>query len=169
MGALAYSAGSDGLRTSGSPDDEDMYRAFFVRATPEDLRLRFFAPVRDLSHRFIARLTQIDYARAIALVAIDPSSGEMLGVVQLHADANYDRGEYAILVRSDLKGLGLGWRLMQIIIEYARWPGLKAIQGEVLRENSTMLVMCRELGFAIAPEPDDPDICVVSLPVVTIG
>jgi acetyltransferase len=50
------------------------------------LRLRFFAPVRDLSHRFIARLTQIDYARAIALVAIDPSSGEMLGVVQLHAD-----------------------------------------------------------------------------------
>jgi acetyltransferase len=71
------------------PDDEDMYRAFFVRATPEDLRLRFFAPVRDLSHRFIAGPTQIDYARAIALVAIDPSSGEMLGVVQLHADAEY--------------------------------------------------------------------------------
>jgi hypothetical protein len=76
----------------------------------------------DLSHRFIARPTQIDYARATALVAIDQSSGEMLGVVQLHADANYDKGEYAVLVRSDLKGLGLGWRLMQIIIEYARWP-----------------------------------------------
>ena len=61
------------------PDDEDIYSAFFVRATPEDLRLRFFAPVRDLSHRFIAGLTRIDYSRAIALVAIDPSSGEMLG------------------------------------------------------------------------------------------
>jgi acetyltransferase len=145
------------------PDDEDMYRAFFVRARPEDLRLRFFAPVRDLSHRFIARLTRIDYARAIALVAIDPSSGEMLGVVQLHADADYDRGEYAILVRSDLKGLGLGWRLMQTIIEYARWLGLRAIEGEVLRENSTMLAMCRELGFAITREPNDPDICVVTL------
>ena len=77
------------------PDDEDMFRAFFVRESPEDLRLRFFAPVRDLSHRFIARLTQIDYARAIALVAVDPSSGQTLGVVQLHADANYDRREYA--------------------------------------------------------------------------
>ena len=88
----------------------------------------------------------------------------MLGVVQLHADADYDRGEYAILVRSDLKGLGLGWRLMQIIIEYARWLGLRAIKGEVLRENSTMLAMCRELGFAITSEPNDPHICVVTLP-----
>jgi acetyltransferase len=60
--------------------------------------------VRDLSHRFIARLTQIDDRRAIALVAIDPSSGEKLGVVRLYADANYDRGEYAILVRLDLLG-----------------------------------------------------------------
>ena len=67
-------------------------------------------------------------------------------------------------MRSDLKGLGLGWRLMQIIIEYARWLGLGAIEGEVLRENSTMLAMCRELGFAITREPNDPDICVVTLP-----
>jgi acetyltransferase len=90
------------------PDDEALMRAFFTKVTMEDVRLRFFAPVREFSHEFIARLTQIDYARAIALVAIDPASGEMLGAVRLHADANFDRGEYAILVRSDLKGQGLG-------------------------------------------------------------
>jgi acetyltransferase len=70
--------------------------------------LRFFAPVREFSHTFIARLTQLDYARAIALVAISELNGEMLGVVWLHADPNYEKGEYAILVRSDIKGRGLG-------------------------------------------------------------
>jgi acetyltransferase len=147
------------------PEDETMFRAFFPRVTMEDLRLRFFAPVREFSHEFIARLTQLDYARAIALVAIDPANGEMLGAVRLHADANFDRGEYAILVRSDLKGHGLGWHLMQIMIEYARWLGLKTIEGQVLRENTTMLRMCRDLGFAIEQDPEDRDVCIVKLAV----
>jgi acetyltransferase len=84
----------------------------------EDLRLRFFAPVRRFDHTFIARMTQLDYARAIAFVAIAEPRGEMLGVAQLHANANYDFAEYAVLVRSDLKGRGLGWALMQTIIDY---------------------------------------------------
>lgn len=145
------------------PDDEALVRAFFTKVTAEDVRRRFFAPVRAFSHEFIARLTQIDYARALALMAIDPASREMLGAVRLHADANFDRGEYAVLVRSDLKGHGLGWMLMQIMIEYARWLGLKTIEGQVLRENTTMLQMCRDLGFAIQQDPDDRDVCVVTL------
>jgi acetyltransferase len=147
------------------PDDDALMRAFFTKVSIEDVRLRFFAPVREFSHEFIARLTQIDYARAIALLAVDPASGEMLGAVRLHADANFDRGEYAILVRSDLKGHGLGWSLMQIMIEYARWLGLQTIEGQVLRENTTMLRMCRQLGFKIAEDPDDRDVCLVTLPV----
>ena len=90
------------------PEDESLYRPFFAAVTPQDLRLRFFAPVKEFGHTFIARFTQIDYARAMAFVAVEASSGKMLGVVRLHADANYERGEYAILVRSDLKGRGLG-------------------------------------------------------------
>ena len=49
---------------------------------------------------------------------------------------NYDTAEYAVLVRSDLKGKGLGWLLMQMIIEYARSEGLRTIEGQVLNENS---------------------------------
>ena len=71
----------------------------------------------------------------------------MLGVVRLHANANYDTGEYAILVRSDHERQRLGWLLMQMIIEYSRAEGLKTIEGQVLSENTTMLAMCRELGF----------------------
>jgi acetyltransferase len=99
----------------------------------------------------------------MAFIAIEESSGKMLGVVRLHADANYDSGEYAILVRSDLKGRGLGYLLMQMIIEYARAEGIKSIEAQVLSENSAMLAMCRELGFAIAPDPRDPDTCLVKL------
>jgi acetyltransferase len=144
-------------------EDEPLYGPFFAAVTPQDLRLRFFAPVKEFGHRFIARLTQIDYSRAMALVAIDEATGSMLGVIRLHSDANYDSGEYAVLVRSDLKGRGLGYLLMQMIIEYAHAEGLKVIEGQVLGENTAMLAMCRELGFDIAPDPGDPDTLTVKL------
>jgi acetyltransferase len=141
--------------------------AFFEKVSQEDLRLRFFAPVKDLSHTFIARLTQLDYARAIAFVAIDEASGEVIGGVRLHADANFETAEYAILLRSDLKGRGLGWKLMELIIEYARAEGLKRIEGQVLRENATMLRMCNKFGFRVETDPRDPDICIASLSLAT--
>lgn len=147
------------------PEDDAMFRAFFARVSAEDLRLRFFRAVRDFSHDFIARLVQLDYARSMALVAIDTASGEMLGAVRLLADANFDRGEYGIMVRSDLKGAGIGWQLMEAMIEVAHWLGLNLIEGQVLRENSTMLSMCRHLGFDVVPDPDDAMVMLVTLPV----
>ena len=141
------------------PEDETLYRQFFAAVTQEDLRLRFFAPLKEFSHPFIARLTQIDYARAMAFVALAEDSGEMLGGVRLHANSDYDKAEYAILVRSDLKGHGLGWLLMQILIEYARAEGIRTIEGQVLSENASMLKMCRELGFQIVHDPEDPAVC----------
>jgi len=149
------------------PEDEPLYPPFFARVTREDLRLRFFASVKDFSHPFIARFTQIDYARAMAFIALEEASGDMLGVVRLHADSNYDSAEYAILVRSDLKGRGLGWQLMQMIIDYARAEGLRSIEGQVLSENTTMLAMCRELGFEIGVDPDDPDTCIAKLAITS--
>jgi len=146
------------------PEDEDLFREFFSHVTDEDLRLRFFQSVKHFSHEFIARLTQMDYARSIALLALD-ESGAMLGAVRLHADANYRAGEYGILVRSDLKGRGLGRQLMTIMIEVAGWLGLEEVEGQVLRQNRGMLAMCTQLGFAMQPDPDDPAVMVVRLPI----
>jgi acetyltransferase len=151
------------------PDDEEIFRLFFQRITHEDLRLRFFAPVRDFSHAFLARLTQMDYARAIAFVAIDAESGEMLGAVRVHADANHETGEFGILVRSDLKGLGIGWGLMRLMIEWCQVEGLRVVEGQVLRENTAMLDMCARLGFEIRNDPDDTDIRIVTLPIGTMA
>jgi acetyltransferase len=89
--------------------------------------------------------------------------------VRLHANANYDTGEYAILVRSDLKGHGLGLKLMQMIIEYARAEGIGTIEGQVLRENTSMLTMCQQLGFTIATDPDDVGICNVKFSPLRLG
>src|SRR5450631_3824363 len=129
----------------------------------QDLRLRFFAPMKEFTHEFIALLTQLDYARAMAFVAFDEASNEMVGVVRIHSDSVYESGEYAILLRSDLKGRGLGWALMQMIIEYARSEGLKIISGDVLQENTIMLEMCRKLGFEVKADPVDHGICDVTL------
>jgi acetyltransferase len=145
------------------PEDEHLYGPFFESVTDEDLRLRFFAPIKDRSHAFFARFTQIDYARAMAFIAIEEATGNMLGVVRQHASADYETAEFAILVRSDLKGRGLGWLLMQLIIEYARNEGLRTIEGQVLSENTTMLRMCAELGFKIAIDPNEEGVYVAAL------
>ena len=145
------------------PEDEPAFRKFFEKIAPKDLRLRYFTPIKHIGHAFLARLTHLDYARTMAFVAIDEASGDYLGVVHLLADANYEAGEYAILVRSDLKGRGLGWKLMELIIAYARHQGLKRVEGEVLGENTVMLEMCEKFGFQIKPDPESEDVRLVML------
>jgi acetyltransferase len=145
------------------PEDEPLIHEFLRHVTSQDLRLRFFAPMKEFSHEFIARLTQLDYARAMAFVAFDEATNEMVGVVRIHSDSIYETGEYAILLRSDLKGRGLGWALMQLIIEYAKSEGLKVISGDVLQENTVMLEMCRSLGFEVKADPVEHGICGVKL------
>ena len=145
------------------PDDDLLIRDLLVHESKEDLRLRFFDSIKEFSHQFIAKLTQLDYARAMAFVALDEAGSEMLGVVWLYCDSIHETGEYAILLRSDLKGRGLGWALMQLIIEYAKSEGLSRIYGQILQENSVMLKMCRELGFKIKTDAKDRGVCNVSL------
>jgi acetyltransferase len=156
----------DGLRVFVRPirpEDEPAIHELLRHVTMQDLRLRFFAPIKEFTHEFIARLTQLDYARAMAFVAFDETTGEMVGVVRIHSDSIYQSGEYAILLRSDLKGRGLGWALMQLIIEYARSEGLKTISGDVLSENTIMLEMCRSLGFEVKADPVEHGLCDVTL------
>jgi acetyltransferase len=145
------------------PEDEPLIHEFLRHVTSHDLRLRFFAPMKEFTHEFIARLTQLDYARAMAFGALDEATKEIVGVVRIHSDSIYETGEYAILLRSDLKGRGLGWALMQMIIEYAKSEGLKTISGDVLQENTVMLAMCRNLGFEVKGDPHEHGICNVKL------
>jgi GNAT superfamily N-acetyltransferase len=145
------------------PDDGLLIRDLLGHVTKEDLRLRFFDSIKEFSQQFIAKLTELDSLRAMAFVAIDETNHQTLGVVWLYWDSIHETGEYAILLRSDLKGLGLGWALMQLIIDYAKSKGLKHVCGQILQENSVMLKMCRELGFNIKTDANDRGLCDVTL------
>ena len=137
------------------PVDEHLYGAFIEKLSPEDIRFRFLAPRKEFSHKAIARFTQIDYSRAMAFVALNKDETELLGVARLAADPDYVNGEYAIIVRSDLTGAGLGWILMRHLIRYAEQEGLQTLDGDVLEANERMLDMCRSLGFEITANPED--------------
>jgi len=149
------------------PEDEPLVHDMFARMTPEDIRLRFFAPMKKLSHQAAARLTQIDYDREMGLLAVgpDPETGKtvMYGVVRIAADPDNLRAEYAVMVRSDMKGQGLGYLLMKEILAYAKSRGIKEVYGEVLRENTNMLGMCRHLGFVRKENLDEPGVVEVHI------
>ncbi len=146
------------------PEDAALYTDFLADVTQDDLRLRFFSSMRTISPEMIDQLVHYDPAVAIAFAAIEETSGKLLGVVRLHDDASAEHGEFAILLRSHLKGHGLGWLMMQHVIAYARDKGLTAVRGQVLAENTTMLQMCSELGFAVSDDPDERGIKQVELP-----
>jgi acetyltransferase len=132
------------------PEDELHLIAAFAKLDPEDIRMRFFAPMKTLPHDMAARLTQIDYDREMALLLERPETvGDIIGIVRLAADPDGTRAEFAIIVRSDVKGNGIGAMLMKRIIAYARTRKIGAIFGDVLQENTRMLALCRELGFTI--------------------
>jgi len=148
-------------------EDAPLYSDFLGNVTAEDLRLRFFGPMREVSHELLDKLIHYDPACAMAFIAVDEKSRKMLGVVRLHDDTSGQTAEFAILVRSRLKDHGVGWLLMKRMIEFSRRKDLNVVQGQVLSENTTMLAMCAELGFHIADDPDDPGVKTVTLPLRT--
>jgi acetyltransferase len=140
------------------PEDEAAHREFVEAMTPDDLRLRFFGAVGAFDHSQLARMTQIDYDREMALIATvqrDDGTMHTLGVVRAIADPDNETAEFAIAVRSDQKGKGLGRLLMERIIAYARARGTHWLVGEALRENAGMIGLAKSRGFTVHTT-DDP-------------
>jgi acetyltransferase len=148
------------------PEDEPAFHLGFTKLTPEEIQLRFFTPLKTLTHVMAARFTQIDYDREMALVlAEDGTPGEAAigGVARLAADPDNERAEYAIIVGHELTGQGLGRLMMEHLIAYAKKRGIGELYGEVLRTNQPMLGLCEKLGFVPSSIEDDPSIVHVSL------
>jgi acetyltransferase len=142
------------------PEDEAQHRVFLERLDPEDIRLRVFYSRRSIEHSELARLTQIDYAREMAFIATHTLAAgggeETLGTVRATVDPDNHTAEFGVIVRSDLKGSGLGHRLMSKMIEHLRARGTRRLVGTVLRINHGMLELARSLGFQESAPPNDP-------------
>jgi acetyltransferase len=154
------------------PEDEPALIAAFHRLSPESVRLRFFAPMKELSHASAVRLTQLDYDRQMALVLAEHGPAgvaEIHAVVRIGADPDNETGEFAIVVADDMAGQGIGTLLMRRLVDHARRRGLKEIFGHVLSENHRMLALCRKLGFEEHGAPDEADTRIVRLPLRPAG
>ncbi len=136
------------------PDDEQRHRRFLERLDPEDIRMRIFYSRRSIERSELARLTQIDYEREMAFIALD-EAGETLAVARAVADPDNVDAEFGIVVRSDLKGGGLGARLMHKLASYQHGRGTQALTALVLDENSRMLQLAQEMGFSIGERSAD--------------
>lgn len=138
------------------PEDEGAFESFFERLSPEDVRLRFFAPLRELPKAQLARLTQIDYDREMAFVleTLDTEPPGIVGVVRIAADPDSQRAEFALTVRSDLKGRGIGTLMLGRMLDFARDRGIGEVFGDILDENTLMIALCRDLGFTLSPLPE---------------
>jgi acetyltransferase len=136
-----------GLLRPIRPEDAEAFQELVASLSPEDARLRFFCPMPGLSRDQIARFTQIDYDREMAFVL--QVEDMLLGAVRLMADPDRERAEFAIMVRSDLKGQGIGTMMMRHLIDYARETRIGELYGEILPENTPMLALARDLGFAL--------------------
>jgi len=136
------------------PEDAPQHAAFFNALDPADVRLRFFGRLRELSPAQLARLTQIDYDREMAFIATVQTGQavQTLGVARAVADPDNVCAEFGVIVRSDLKGRGLGRILMAKLIRYWRERGTQKLVGVALPDNQMVLRLARSLGFVVEPD-----------------
>jgi acetyltransferase len=140
------------------PEDEPEHQVFFSKLRAEDIQLRFFGSWIRLRHPEMARFTQIDYDREMAFIATAPDESgtpETLGEVRTIADPDNMIAEYSIIVRSDLKGTGIGRKLLSKMIDYCRSRGTRRLAGQVLGRNRAMLAMSGAMGFRRKISPED--------------
>ncbi|ORT52509.1 protein acetyltransferase (plasmid) [Vibrio sp. qd031] len=139
------------------PEDEPYHGEFIGRVSKEDLYKRFFTEVGELNHEALANLTQIDYDREMAFIAVtaDEHNPSIIGVSRLLAEPDKRSSEFAVLVQSDLKGVGLGRLLMEKIIDYGRENGIQEITGMTMPTNRGMIGLSQKLGFDVSVDFED--------------
>ncbi|MEI2814472.1 MAG: bifunctional acetate--CoA ligase family protein/GNAT family N-acetyltransferase [Burkholderiaceae bacterium] len=154
------------------PEDEALHMAFLQELDPEDIHMRVFYSRRTMERSELARLVQIDYAREMAFVAMGLDVNGLpitLGVVRAMIDPDNRDAEFGIIIRSELKGKGLGFLLMQKLIRYLQSQGTERLVATVLKQNTRMLSMAKQLGFVVDSaeqlEPDSKALCLLLKPV----
>lgn len=139
------------------PEDEPLLRDFIAQVTKEDLYYRYFSEINEFTHEDLANMTQIDYDREMAIVAVRQQANqqEIIGVTRAISDADNIDAEFSVLVRSDLKGLGMGRRLLEKMIRYTRDHGLQQLNGITMPHNTGMITLARKLNFRVNIQLDD--------------
>ncbi|MGC3965270.1 MAG: GNAT family N-acetyltransferase [Rhodocyclaceae bacterium] len=140
------------------PEDAELEQTFVRALSAETKYFRFMSALRELPPSLLAKLTQIDYDRELALIAIIENNGEPLeiGVCRYSTNPDGESCEFAIVVADAFQHSGVGRKLMETLILCARERGLKTMKGVFLSDNERMLRFVRNIGFVIVPDPETP-------------
>lgn len=149
--------GTDVVIRPVRPEDADLTQAFVRNLSEETKYFRFLDAVRELPPAMLARLTQIDYSREMALLAVTTIEGREveLGVARYAINPDGESCEFALVVDDHWQQQGIGHKLMDVLMDVARGKGLRSMEGEVLKNNRRMLKLAESLGFRIEPHPED--------------
>jgi acetyltransferase len=143
------------------PEDAEAHAEAFRHLTPEDVRWRFFSQIRALPPEQIARMTQIDYDREMAFIAVEQQDGQAdrtVATARLIREPGSDSGEFAIVTLPGWKGQGLGRHMMQQLLDWARAQGMRSVAGQVLVDNRPMIGFVTALGFVLHRSPEDDEV-----------
>jgi len=139
-------------------EDETTQQAFDNASTQEDRYKRYFSQRGKMSHEEMAKLTQIDYEREMAFIAIRLEEGEeqdTLAVIRASIDPDNVEAEFAMIVRSDAQGLGLGRLMLKKLVTYQRAKGTQYLSGMTMLSNVGMATLAKKLGFEVKRDIED--------------
>jgi len=147
------------------PEDAELERTFVQGLSEQTRYFRFFYQLHELTPAMLARFTQVDYDRELALVAVDErgDARTIIGVARYIMSPDPESAEFAVVVADAWHGRGVAKMLMTRLIECAKGAGLKRLEGTVLRGNHNMLKFTAGLGFTTRDDPEDREQVTVTL------
>lgn len=148
------------------PSDAGRLQLAFSTLTPDEIRLRFMHPIKELTSDYARKLTRIDPEQGFALVIVEakpPVEARIGGVARVAVDHSGREAEFAIILGREIRGYGLGYFMMQQLIHWCRLRKLEALYGFILSENRPMLHLAERLGFMLGPSDEDTDVVMARL------
>lgn len=157
---LQLADGTNVLVRPMRPEDAEIEQSFVRNLSPESKYFRFMQSLTELTPEMLVRLTQLDYHRELALIAVIESGGKEseIGVARYGTNPDGETCEFGLVVADEWQHKGIGSYLMEALMDAARRRGLKIMIGEILAENVPMLELVKSLGFELRPHPDDQSI-----------
>ena len=142
-------------------DDEAALAEFFAHVKPEDLRFRFLAGMKTVSHDRLAAMTQVDHRQTENFLAFAEDGRTVIATAMLACDPAFEKGEVAICVRAAYRHRGIGWEMLRLVAQYAQAKGVKILESIENRDNHEAIELEREQGFVVASYPDDPTLMLI--------
>jgi acetyltransferase len=147
---------------SASPEDEQIVGDFFREVTPDDLRFRFLSSLKAVGAGLVHQLVDVDHTATENLLAFESEGDRLAATAMIAADEQSNDAEVAISVRSDLKGRGVGWAMLQHACDYAKARGFKQLHTVELSDNRLAISLEQEMGFTGRPCPDDMNLTILT-------